>query len=63
MSSTEIQHTVGGALGFACMMVLAMTGKIDGDHAMQGIVWVLGIFTGGSAVVRASQHFAETKKP
>ena len=58
MDSTLITKIVAGASGLGCIMVLALTGKVDGPTASVAIQTITGIFMGSAAVLGGAQAIA-----
>jgi len=58
MDSTLLTKTISGGVLVAAVLVLVMTGKVDGPTALNTIQWIGVTFLGGVAVMGASTAIA-----
>jgi hypothetical protein len=56
--NTLVVKCVAGAIGLTCVMVLALSGKVDGPTAAGVIQNITGVFLGGAAVLGVGQGIA-----
>ena len=64
MDSTLITKIVAGSMGLGCIMVLSLTGRIDGPTAAVSVQTITGVFLGSAAVLGGAQAIAHAiKKP
>jgi hypothetical protein len=69
--NTLVVKCVAGAIGLTCVMVLALSGKVDGPTAAGVIQNITGVFLGGAAALGIGQGVAsaiaknrsDTEKP
>lgn len=58
MDATLLAKTLGAGVAGLCVMVLAITGKIDGPTALAAVQWVSITFLGGAALLGSVQAVA-----
>jgi len=64
MDSTLITKIAAGSMGLVCIMVLALTGHIDGPTAAVSVQTITGVFLGSTAVLGSARAVASAmKKP
>jgi hypothetical protein len=62
MDQTLVTKIAAGSVGLACIMTLAMAGKIDGPTAASAIQTITGVFLGGAAALGIGQGIANALK-
>jgi hypothetical protein len=58
MDSATLTKVLAGTAGMVCVMVLALTGKIDGGQASTAITSITSVFLGSTAVLASARAFA-----
>lgn len=58
MDPTLLTKVLAGTVGLACIMVLALAGKVDGPTAASAVQTITGVFLGSAAALGIGQHIA-----
>ena len=58
MDPTLLTKVLAGTVGLACIMVLALAGKVDGPTAASAVQTITGVFLGSAAVLGGAQAIA-----
>lgn len=59
MDATTVAKSIAGLGVMACAMILALTGKIDGNQAMAAVSAVGGVYIAGQAFLGGSKAIAD----
>ena len=62
MDTTLITKVLAGAVGLACIMTLALAGKIDGATAASAVQTITGVFLGSAAALGIGQGIASAMR-